>query len=42
MEKVARLTLSILSIDPGPAFFRPKLAIWVRAYAGVIRVIGLR
>lgn len=40
MKKVARLTLSILSIDPDFAAFRPKLAIWVRAYAGAIRVIG--
>ena len=40
MKKVARLTLSILSIDPDPAVFRPRLAIGVRAYARAIKVIG--
>ena len=40
MKKVARLTLSILSFDPAPAVFRPKLAIGVRAYARATQVIG--
>jgi len=40
MKKVALLTLSTLSIDPHPAASHPKPAIWVRAYAQVIKVIG--
>ncbi len=40
MKKVARLTLSILSINPDPAVFRPRLAIGARAYARAIKVIG--
>lgn len=40
MKKVARLTLSILSIDPGPTAFRPKFAKGVRAYARATKIIG--
>ena len=38
MKKI--VTLSTLFIDPDPATFRPRLAIWVTVYAQTIKAIG--